>query len=219
MTRPEAPIHAFRRRLLQLIDERFEGRYTALAQRAGIPVSSMQHCVHTAKHLPGGEHLMRMAVALGVTVHELITGDAAGRPEAAPGPAAHVSLPVFRCICPGPCPLAEPVPPVAAAHARAVVPIALLRRYRAHRFVAVEVTPQLPGAGWRVGAQLVVDWDARAPRWTALALLHDGGHCRLGHVAPSGDRLLFAARPDAAPALVSPEGRILGTVVAGVTAL
>ena len=75
MTRPEAPIHAFRRRLLQLIDERFEGRYTALAQRAGIPVSSMQHCVHTAKHLPGGEHLMRMAVALGVTVHELITGD------------------------------------------------------------------------------------------------------------------------------------------------
>ena len=36
----ERPMIAFRRRLLRLIDEQFEGRYTALAHRAGIPIST-----------------------------------------------------------------------------------------------------------------------------------------------------------------------------------
>ena len=35
----ETPIFGFRRRLLRLIDEQFDGRYTSLARRAGIPVS------------------------------------------------------------------------------------------------------------------------------------------------------------------------------------
>ena len=233
MTRREPPILAFRRRLFELIDERFEGRYTALAHRAGIPVSTMQHYVHTAKHLPGAEHLLRLAVALGVTAQYLITGQEGVRPAAGPpapaegprdqtpprGPATHLSVPVFRCGCPGACPLTEPVPAVAAAPARAVVPIAMLAHYEDHRYMAVEVSPELPGAAWPVGTQLVIDWDARDPRWEALVLLHDHGRCRLGYVTPMGDRLLFAPQRGRAPGLVSPEGRILGTIIAAVTAL
>jgi transcriptional regulator with XRE-family HTH domain len=235
MTRREPPIHAFRRRLLQLIDERFDGRYTALARRAGIPVSTMQHYVHAAKHLPGGEHLMRMAAALGVAVEGLVGGPEAGRPAARPthrapvvftraqtpppGIATHVSLPVFRCGCPGPCPLTEVVPPVAAMQSKLVLAAALLARSGDHRLLAIEVDAQLPCAEWPLGAVLALDWDARTPRWEALMLLHDHGHCRLGHVTPSGDRLLVTPRRDGTPDLVSPEGRILGTIVAGVTAL
>ncbi len=64
----------FRRRLLRLINERCEGHYTVLARRAGIPVSTMQHVLHHAKHLPGGEHLLRLARALGVSVDDLTMG-------------------------------------------------------------------------------------------------------------------------------------------------
>jgi len=233
MTRTVPPIHAFRRRLFQLIDEQFEGRYTALARRAGIPISTMQHYVHTAKHLPGGEHMLRLAAALGVTVQYLITGQEGVRPAAAPpapgggprdqtaprGPATHLSVPVFRCGCPGSCPLTEPVPAVAAAHARAIVPIAMLAHYQDHRYMAVEVRPELRGAAWPVGTQLVLDWDARDPRWEALVLLHDHGRCRLGHVTPTDDRFLFTAQRGSEPDLLSLNARILGTSVAAVTAL
>lgn len=232
MTRRERPIDAFRRRLLQLIDEQFEGRYTALARRAGIPISSMQHVIHNAKHLPGSEQVMRLAVALGVTAQYLITGREGvqpaapptgqadpGRDQTRPRPAAHVSLPVFRCGCPGPCVLTETIPTVAAAHARAVVPIAMLAHYEDHRFVAVEVSPELPCAAWPMGAQFVLDWDARLPGWNALVLVHDAGRCRLGHVTPSGDRLLFTPHRGGEPDVLSPTARILGTIVAAVTAL
>ncbi len=69
----------FRRRLLGLINERCGGHYTLLARRAGIPVSSMQHVVRQGKHLPGGEQLLRLAAALGVSVDYLTSGQ-----EAAP---------------------------------------------------------------------------------------------------------------------------------------
>ena len=231
----ERPIIAFRRRLLRLIDEQFQGRYTALAHRAGIPISTMQHYVHSAKRLPGGEHLVRLAAALGMTVQALLSDPEGVRPAdhpapltplvlapqpappVAPGP--HLSLPVFHCGCPGACPLTAAVPPLAAADARVVLAAARVARRRYHRLVGLEVGPGLPCADWRAGAHLVLDWDDRRPRWRALQLLHDAGRCRLGHVTASGDRLLFAARPDAAPALVSPTGRVLGTIVAGVTTL
>ena len=86
MQRHERPIHAFRRRLLRLIDEQYDGRYTILARRAGVPITTMQHYIHTAKRLPGGEHLMRLAAALGVTVEQLVSGPAGVRPAARPVP-------------------------------------------------------------------------------------------------------------------------------------
>ena len=195
----------------------------------------MQHYIHTAKHLPGGEHLLRLAAALGVTVEQLASGPEGVRPAdgtAHPtpvvftrgrtplaGPAPHLSLPVFHCGCPGACPLTEAVPTVAAAHARVVLAAALLVRRQYHRLLGIEVGPRLPCAEWPTGAHLALDWDDRRPRWGALLLLHDAGQCRLGHVTASGDRLLFAPRPEGTPELVSPEGRVLGTIVAGVTAL
>jgi hypothetical protein len=235
MQRDEEPIVAFRRRLLRLIDDQFEGRYTVLAQRAGIPISTMQHYVHSAKHLPGGEHLVRLAAALGMTVQALLSDPEGVRPAERPAPltpvvftprptppvapAPHLSFPVFHCGCPDACPLTAAVPPLAAAHARVVLAAARVVRRRYHRLVGLEVGPGLPCADWPAGAHLVLDWDDRRPRWRALQLLHDAGRCRLGHVTASGDRLLFAARPDAAPVLVSPTGRVLGTIVAGVTTL
>ena len=71
MRRPERSITSFRRRLLRLINEKFEGRYTYLAQRAGIPISSLEHTIHEAQRLPGGEHLLRMAAALDEVDDEL----------------------------------------------------------------------------------------------------------------------------------------------------
>ncbi len=80
MREGERPIHTFRRRLLRLIDEQYNGKYTWLARRAGIPTSSMQHIIHDAKRLPGGEMLLRLAEALGVSVHSLVTGEETVRP-------------------------------------------------------------------------------------------------------------------------------------------
>lgn len=235
MRRREPPILGFRRRLQRAMDERCEGKYTVLARRAHLPVSTLQHIVHHAKRLPGGEHLLRLADALGVSVHYLMAGDAAGRvpdPPALPTPpivtfegapfvgmARHLALPVFRCGCPGACPLTEVVPPGARKHFTLVLEAALTARHAEHRLLAVQVDPRLPCPGWPVGARLVVDWDARTPEWAALTLLHTEGRCRLGHVMPAGDRLLFAPRLDGVPEVVSRAGRVLGTIVAGVTAL
>src|SRR5450759_2156380 len=137
MRRDDAPICGFRRRLLRLIAEQCEGKYTLLAQGAGIPVSSMQHILHDAKHLPGGEPLQKLARALGVTAQYLTTGDEAVRhadrltpspqpvrPRRVPrgrGVVPPVTIPLFTCGCPGPCPLTAAIPPLAAARARVVV--------------------------------------------------------------------------------------------------
>jgi hypothetical protein len=233
MQRREPPILGFRRRLLRLIDEQFEGKYTVFAQRAGIPVSSMQHVMHTAKHLPGGEHLQKMARALGVTAQYLSTGDEAVLPIDRPTPpsppvrprrvlpgrgdATHVTIPLCACACPGPWPLTAAVPPMAAARARVVVSADLVGRHQTHRQIALQVSPSLPCAEWPVGAQLVVDWDACTPAWAALQLIQSDGQCRLGHVTPAGDRLLFAPRLGGMPELVAREGRVRGTVIAAVT--
>ena len=74
MTADDRNLAAFRRRLQQLIYDRFEGKWTHLAQRAGIPVSSLQHCIHHARRFPGGDLLLRLADAFGVTVDYLLTG-------------------------------------------------------------------------------------------------------------------------------------------------
>ena len=235
MQRREPQILGFRRRLQRAIDEQCEGKYTLLALRAGIPVSSMQHYIHTAKHLPGGEPLLRMAAALRVSLDHLMAGDAAGRftdhaalppPMRVPrrrsprgGIAHHRALPVFRCGCPGACPLTEKVPPLDRRHATIALEDALLARHADHRLLAVLVDFRLACATWPVGARLVVDWEARTPEWAALTLLHTDGRCRLGHVMPAGDQWLFAPRMDGVPEIVSRAGRVLGTIVAGVTAL
>ena len=78
MRRAERPIAAFRRRLVRLIDDQCAGKYTSLGRRAGIPISTMEHSIHHAKHLPGGEPLLKLAAVLGVSVQSLVGGDAVG---------------------------------------------------------------------------------------------------------------------------------------------
>jgi transcriptional regulator with XRE-family HTH domain len=233
----ERLIRGFRRRLLRLIEEQYEGKYTVLARRAGLPISSVQHILQDAKHLPGGEPLQKLASTLGVTVQYLATGHEGVSPleppvppapaeatqeERLPSPAweaTHVTLPVFRCGCPGPCPLTRAVPPELMAGAGMVLGTALLAEHATHRLLALQVTPNLPSGEWPVGAQVILDWDARTPAWEALVLLHDAGQCQLGHVTQSGDRLLYTRRPDEPPILVTPAGRVLATVIAAVTPL
>ncbi len=227
-------MQAFRRRLLGLVAERFEGHYTILARRAGIPVSSLQHVVHHAKHLPGGELLGLLAVELGVSVHFLVTGEETERPAGrlapptpvilgrGPVPSAgnvvQVTVPVFRCACPAACPLAENVPSVAAAASRVIFPADLLARRGYHRLLAIEVGPGLGAHHWPRGSRLVVDWDARVPRWEGVTLFRADGRCHVGHIGHVGDRLVVAIRPDGAPQLLTPDAVILGTIVAAMTA-
>jgi transcriptional regulator with XRE-family HTH domain len=235
MRREAPPILRFRRRLLRLIDEQYEGKYTRLARRAGLPTSSMQQIIHHANHLPGGEALLRLAAALGVSVHYLATGEEAERPvnrlahpapvaipRAVPPPrgdAPPVALPVYRCGCPDACPLTEPVPPVAAGQARVIVPADLVASSRHHRLLAVRVGPGLNAPDWPDGARLVVDWDARRPRWAAVALFHAEGRCHVGHVGRTADRLFWFPRVDGALRILAPGATILGTVVAALLPL
>ena len=236
MRRDEAPIFGFRRRLLRLIDEQFGGKYTVFARRAGIPVSTMQHVIYTAKHLPGGEHLLKLAGALGVTAQYLSIGDEAVRPvdrltpppppvrprRVAPGRgnAPHVTIPLFACGCPGPCPLTAAVPPLAAARARVVVGADLVANHQTHRLIALQVTPGLQCAEWPVGAQLVVDWEARTPTREAIGLVHTVGRCELGHLSRVEDTLFFANRVDGDFRVISAgEWTILGSIVAAITPL
>jgi hypothetical protein len=126
MRRPERSIVSFRRRLKRLIEEKFDGRYTRVARRAGVPVSTLGHTVLEAKRLPGGDHLLRLAEALDVTAHFLVTGEDAVRPADGPSrllpgvpPDAvapsqvYLTVPVLACACPAVCPLTAPVPRVA----------------------------------------------------------------------------------------------------------
>jgi hypothetical protein len=227
MTRPEPPIRAFRRRLLRLIDEQYGGRYTRFARRAGIPISTVQHYIHNAKHLPGGEHLMRMATALGITVQQLITGQDAGRPTPPPFRRVPVlppagdrpdptgrMIPVVRCGCPGACPLPAARPPATTAVETLVLPAEMLAPSRDHRLIAVPVGEGLAAAEWPAGARLVVDLDARTPAWEALALLHTEGRCELGHLTQVETALFVAAQRDGDFRILMDGWRILGTSIA-----
>ena len=232
MRRGPRPIIGFRRRLLGLIEERFAGRYTALARRAGVPVSTMEHYIHLAKRLPGGEHLLRLAEALDVSVQYLVSGEHAVRPTvilADPGPGAqtggialaatHFAIPLFWCACPDACPLAATVPPVAAARSRVVLETDLLPMHGDRRVIAVQVTASLPSAEWPEGSRLVVDWDAREPQWAATMLIHADGRCRFGHLVRTGGRLFLADRVGGAPQLIPEPYTIVGMVIGAVTAL
>jgi hypothetical protein len=88
MQRDPQEVAGFRRRLVQLIAERCDGKYTVLARRAGIAVSTLEHYIHQAKGLPGGAHLLRLAVVLGVSAEYLGTGRAGGPSTGPPRPAA-----------------------------------------------------------------------------------------------------------------------------------
>ncbi len=233
MRRTERSIISFRRRLLRLIDERFEGRYTYLARRAGIPISTMEHYVHHAKRLPGGEHLLRMAEALGVSVHFLVSGEETVRPaDGSPRPVpvvrpggdprapTRLTIPVVGCACPDACPLTEAVPPLTAARSTLVVERNLVGPQAQHHLIAVCVTPGCPSPEWPEGTRLVVDWDARTPPWEALALIHAEGRCQWGHLTQVGDRLLFASEAGGEfRVLPAREWRILGTAVAAIAPL
>ncbi len=233
MRRTERSITSFRRRLLRLIDERFEGRYTYLARRAGIPISTMEHYVHLAKRLPGGEHLFRMAEALGVSVHFLVSGEETVRPadrSPRPVPIIHpggdpqartdLTIPILCCTCPDDCPLTHALPPVTAARSTVVLAHDLVVTRVQHHQIAVYVTPGSPSPEWPEGTRLVVAWDARPPQWEALALIHAEGRCQWGHLTQVGDMLLFASEAGGEfRVLPAREWRILGTAVAAIAPL
>ena len=236
MQKGEAPILGFRRRLLRLIAEQWRGKYTVFARRAGIPVSSMQHIIYDAKHIPGGEHLLLMAEHLGVSAHYLATGDEGILPidpqtpptpevvarEVTPAPwnTTHIAIPMFCCACPGACPLTMEFPSMAARRSEVVLAKELLPMHQDHRLIALQVSEGLASGEWPVGARLVVDWDARTPAWESLALVHTAGRCALGHLSRIEDMLLFAHRVDDEFRVISAgEWTILGTIVAAVTRL
>ena len=108
MQRDPQEFAGFRRRLVQLIAERCVGKYTVLARRAGIPVSTLEHYLHQAKGLPGGAHLLRLAAALGVSAEYLGTGREPARPGEPRPEAPPSSLPMGAG--PGSNPLGIPRP-------------------------------------------------------------------------------------------------------------
>ncbi len=65
-------VDSFRQRLRELIADRFEGKYSRLARRAQMPLTSLQHTLQRAKRIPGGAQLLRLAVALDVSVDYLL---------------------------------------------------------------------------------------------------------------------------------------------------
>ncbi len=232
MTRTEGSITGFRRRLLQLIDQQFDGRYSRLARRAGLAVSSVQHHIHHARRLPGGDHLLRMAEALGVSVHFLVTGDETIRPAGGPPPlvprvqpggepvAQRLIIPVFSCACPGVCPLGQPEPPMAAARSTVVLEHEMVSVRAGHQLIAVCVTPGCPSSEWPDGTRLVVEWSARPRQWEALTLIQIEGRCQWGHLTQVGDEFLFGSGPEGAfRFLPAAACKILGTAVAAIAPL
>jgi hypothetical protein len=217
------PIEQFRIRLNDLLLEKFEGHYTLLAKRAGIPVSSMQHYMHTARHLPGGEHLVRIAHALDTTVDFLLSGIHSVRPQdllstpvnvvKASGPQAQesdrqLSVPVFRCTCPKTCPLSESVPDVQRATGRMVVPVELVRSNHFHRLVGIQADEGMLASG-QVG-RAIVDWDNRKVGAQERTYLYFDGKHQMGTLRNDGDTTLLLN-----PASVFPgSATILGCMVA-----
>ena len=191
----------------------------------------MQHYVHTAKHLPGGEHLMRLAAALGVTVEQLVSGPAGVRPPRARCHASPViqygdnmpvtlslAIPVFRCGCPGACPLTGVLPSVTPAISTVLLPAEMLPTHQDRRLIALQVGEGLEAAEWPGGARLVMDADARTPPWEALAVIHIEGRCQVGHLTQLEGACLVGARIDDCRMIMEP-GRILGTIIAVVAPL
>ncbi len=224
MRRSERSITTFRRELARLINERFEGHYTRLAQRAGIPVSSVEHMIHNATRVPGGDHLLRLAEALDVSVDDLVRGEElahSGVPDSvAIAPDAYLTIPVLACACPAVCPLTAPVPRAVTSRAQVVLERALLGTGRYACLIAVEVTAECPAADWRTGTRLVVAWGRRPRRWAALTLVHAEGHCEWAYVREVEGALFCAEEVDGEFRVIPPgEWRILGTAVAAVAPL
>jgi len=97
--------------------------------------------------------------------------------------------------------------------------MALVPMHQAYRLICVEVDPTLSCAEWPEGARLVADLDAQTPAWQTLTLLHAEGRCRVGHVLPLEAGVVFASKVDGEPRVLLGAWRILGTMVAAVTAL
>jgi transcriptional regulator with XRE-family HTH domain len=228
------PIQEFQGRLRHLLSTRFDGQYTQLARRAGVPITTMQHYMHNAKHLPGGEHAIRLANTLGVTVDYLLAGVDSIRPhELLSNPIIlvqvrgkesieldrHIAIPVFTCLCPKECPFAEEIPPVSQTHDRVVVPEDLVSNR--HRLIGLRLTRPMPELKWREGTRLVIDWDARKANWQAMFLVREGGRCRLVRLHRLDGQLLLGT-PNGTTAPPHPAGEdvdILGRVVATVSSL
>ena len=223
------PITEFRARLAHQIATYYDGQYTRLAKRAGLPPSSMQHIMRHAKHLPGAEHLIRLANVLGVTVDYLIGGDAIRPKDILAQPLIliqgrhgkenieldrHIAVPVFTCRCPKPCPLGEDIPPVDSTRDRVVIPQDLVTNR--HRLIGIVIADPLVAPDWKPGTRLVFDWDARKPDWNGIFLVRDRGRCKIGRVHADEDRLLIGpADGFAGPPYHLAEGcKILGRVVA-----
>jgi transcriptional regulator with XRE-family HTH domain len=199
-------VRAFRERITELIATRFHGKYTVLAKRAGIPVSTMQHYMHSAKHIPGGEHVARIAEALGVTIDHLVTGsdvirasDLLARPvvfgQGGTGEMSklkrHIEVAVFECTCPEDCVFAHEPLPVGTAEAQVFVPVELV--YHWPRLVGLHITYQL---GWTIGTRLILDWDARSPGAGNDKFLYRlDGRCQLGRLQRSAEGLLVMIPP------------------------
>ncbi len=231
MQRDPHEFAGFRRRLLQLIAEKCDGKYTVLARRAGIAVSTLEHYIHQAKGLPGGAHLLRLAAVLGVSAEYLGTGRESGRalepgPQAPPsslppggGPGStHLAVPLFECGCPGPCALAAGIPPAAAARSRVMVEAELVQPHLPHRFIALKLSPTMHFPQWPDDTRLIVDCDAAAPQWDTLSLVRLDGCCQLGHLVRSKDMQIFAARLSSKARLLPRSSRFLGRVVAAIIA-
>ncbi len=209
--RPASPVEAFRGRLVQLIRTRFDGRYSVLAHRAGIPVSTMEHYIHRAKHMPGAEHVGHMADALGVTTDLLIHGRTSLLPQdlmahpvvleqnqmgEADGLERQIAIPVFDCTCPSPdCVFWRDPLPIGSTRMRVMVPADLLPIW--YRLVGLRIAEPLGSFGWKVGTRLVLDWSGRSPtfcgEWYLFKL---DGRCHLGRIHQSPEGLMVILPPD-----------------------
>jgi hypothetical protein len=230
MVGTRSPIELFRKRLNELLHERFDGKYTVLAKRAGIPISSMQHYMHTAKHMPGGEHVQRLAEACGVTADYLLSGGETVRPsdmftkpvqvvraggQAGPELERQISVPLFRCSCPKECVFEEAVPPVAKARARVVIPMDMIAGRNYHRLIGVLMEGNLRRVGFGEGGRAVIDWDSRAPDWDHVVLYFDGTKHLFGRVKSTDSGLLASDwQGQASPNVLPKTAKVLGRVVA-----
>lgn len=208
---PQVQLVEFRQRFRALLARFDEGKYTRLARRAGIPVSSLEHLLHHAKGLPGGRLLARLAGALDVSVDYLATGQAPAPPTAAD---PQVAIPVLRCGCPGPCPLVAPRPTPARPATPLPLPAALVAGIPAPHQLAVVLDDRLGHPGWPAGTRLVLDRSAGPSAWETVVLVHAADRCRLGHLAESGGVRLFASSPTTAPTVLARSARVLGRLVA-----
>ncbi len=230
MSGVRTPVEAFRKRLNDLLQERFEGKYTVLAKRSGIAVSSMQHYMHHSKHMPGSEHLQRIAEALGCTTDFLISGAQTVRPAdllSKPIPVAkaegqelerQLSVPVFRCTCPKDCVFEENVPPVAKSRTRVVIPTDMVTKHNFHRLIGVMLDGHLKRAAWGEEGRLVIDWDLRTPNFEKNVFYFDGTRHMVGRVKETEAGLLGTDWNGQSPTVLPKTAKILGHVVAMVTA-